>query len=58
VDPLSLPVTVWFFTTAFDSTRDFRTGLDDNSMFGHLHKAQMYLDKARETEEKIKVWVA
>ncbi|KAI0252031.1 hypothetical protein BJV78DRAFT_386380 [Lactifluus subvellereus] len=36
-------------------TGDFRIGLDDNSMFGHPHKAQVYLDKARETEKNIKI---
>jgi hypothetical protein len=44
--------------TVFNSTRDFRSGLDDNSIFGHLHKAQVYLDKARETQKNIEVWIA
>ena len=48
---------VWFLTTAFDSTRDFRQGLDDNYMFGHPQKAQVYLEKARETQKNIEVWV-
>ena len=55
---MSLPVIVKMLITAFDSAGDFRIGLDDNSMFGHLHKAQVYLDKARETQKKIEVCVA
>jgi hypothetical protein len=51
-------VIIWFLTTALDSTRDFRTGLDDNSVFGHPNKAQRYLNEARETKKKIEVWVA
>jgi hypothetical protein len=41
-----------------NSAGDFRNGLDDNSIFGHLHKAQVYLDKARETQKNIEVWIA
>jgi hypothetical protein len=37
------------------STGDLRIGLDDNSIFGHLHKAQVYLEKAQETQKNVEV---
>jgi hypothetical protein len=41
-----------------DSTGDLRIGLDDNSIFGHLQKAQVYLNKAQETQKNIEVRIA
>jgi hypothetical protein len=37
------------------STGDLRIGLDDNSIFGHLRKAQVYLEKAQETQKNVEV---
>ncbi|KAH9965696.1 hypothetical protein BGW80DRAFT_1462528 [Lactifluus volemus] len=34
-------------------TGDLRIGLDDNSIFGHLRKAQVYLEKAQETQKDV-----
>jgi len=45
-------------TTTFESTGDFKAGLEDKGIFGHYKQAQEYLERAQETHKMIEVQVS
>jgi phosphate-selective porin len=44
--------TAFFF---FESSKDFRAGLEDKDMLGRYQQAEEYLKKAKETHKEIMV---
>jgi hypothetical protein len=51
-------IVAWVLTTAFsffESSNDYRAGLEDKDMYGRYQQAEEYLKKAKETHKAIMV---